>query len=260
MLTGRPPFVGQTIVDVIQAKEVGTFPPARQSSAEVPERLDLIIAKMTAKSPKNRYQNCTEVIKDIEGLQLANDQLSFLDQQSESSLPGPPVDTHAAAKTRVPTAVAKSSADTKLAVPESFDPDIWYVQTKSPTGGVTTRKYTTAQLRKMVADDMINLTAFVSHSPTEGFRAAATYKEFQGMASSKVSKQAHDKNTARYRGLYKKIEEGERKREEREIADQENKAASASRRYWISTLFTVLPIVLGFILLVAFFYWIARIF
>ena len=47
-LTGHPPFMGRTIVDVIQAKEVGTFPPARKTNVNVPERLDLIIAKMTA--------------------------------------------------------------------------------------------------------------------------------------------------------------------------------------------------------------------
>src|SRR6202043_2418806 len=30
-LTGQPPFVGRTIVDVIQAKERGSFAPARQA-------------------------------------------------------------------------------------------------------------------------------------------------------------------------------------------------------------------------------------
>ena len=68
LLTGNPPFAGQTIVDVIQAKEVGTFPPARSVNPEVPERLDLIIAKMAAKLPGNRYQTCTELIKNLESL------------------------------------------------------------------------------------------------------------------------------------------------------------------------------------------------
>ena len=77
MLTGHPPFTGSTIVEVIQAKEIGTFPPARSSNSEVPERLDLIIAKMAHKLPKYRYQNCAELVTDLESLGLANEKLDF---------------------------------------------------------------------------------------------------------------------------------------------------------------------------------------
>ena len=90
-LTGRPPFMGRTIVDVIQAKEVGTFTPARQANSDVPERLDLILAKMTAKHPKNRYQTCEEVIKDIESLGLASEALTFLiGEKPGPAIPGRP--------------------------------------------------------------------------------------------------------------------------------------------------------------------------
>src|SRR5262249_5151764 len=40
MLTGRPPFMGSNIVEVIQAKERGTFPAAQEINPEVPERLE----------------------------------------------------------------------------------------------------------------------------------------------------------------------------------------------------------------------------
>src|SRR5438270_12296390 len=63
LLTGQPPFTGPTIVDLIQAQEQGTFPPARRFNPEVPERLDLILLKMVAKSIRYRYQACAEVIK-----------------------------------------------------------------------------------------------------------------------------------------------------------------------------------------------------
>ena len=53
-----------------------------QANSDVPERLDLIIAKMTAKQPKNRYQTCDEVIKDLESLNLASQTLAFLTQKA----------------------------------------------------------------------------------------------------------------------------------------------------------------------------------
>ena len=57
MLTGRPPL-GETLVHLIQAKDVAKFPPARRFNPEVPERLDLIIDKMVAKVLRYRYQTC----------------------------------------------------------------------------------------------------------------------------------------------------------------------------------------------------------
>src|SRR5438445_7285001 len=51
----------------------------------VPERIDLIIAKMTAKLPKYRYQTCDELIKDLESLGLASEVLSFVPRQDRKS-------------------------------------------------------------------------------------------------------------------------------------------------------------------------------
>ena len=78
MLTGRPPFLGETLVDLIQAKDVAKFPPARRFNPEVPERLDLIIDKMVAKVLRYRYQTCAEVMRDLQALRIANGTLSFI--------------------------------------------------------------------------------------------------------------------------------------------------------------------------------------
>jgi serine/threonine protein kinase len=249
-LTGNPPFMGRTIVDVIQAKEVGTFAPARQSNSNVPERLDLMIAKMTAKAPKYRYQTCDELIKDLESLGLASETLSFVRQKfvvenrgNETPMPG---------KTSVMASAAKSKTDAESAedVP-TLDPDVWYVQMKAQDGAVMTRKYNTTQLQKMVAEGTIAPTARASHDPKEGFRSLATYKEFQGTALSKLSKKAADKHTARYRGIYKKIEEEDRHREEKEReAKKDETAVSANTRYWGSIALTVVPIAVGVIVII----------
>jgi serine/threonine-protein kinase len=247
MLTGHPPFMGRTIVDVIQAKEVGTFPTARQSNAHVPERLDLIIAKMTAKLPKYRYQTCDEVIKDLEALGLANEHLSFVlpkttkltRRMEETPLPG-----------RTSVVVAKSTGDAKLPadVSPTVDLDQWYVQMKMPDGKMVNRKYSTAQLQKMLTEGTMRPNARASHNPNDGFRSLGTYKEFQGAALNKLSKEAADKTSARTRGLYKKIEEDDRQRGEKEkVSNKEDTAVRANTRYWGGLALAILPIIVGVI-------------
>ncbi len=71
LLTGQPPFVSSSFMELIQAKEAGVFPPAQQVNPEVPERLDAIIAKMAARHPEDRYQTCREVIDAL--LELGRD-------------------------------------------------------------------------------------------------------------------------------------------------------------------------------------------
>lgn len=254
LLTGAPPFMGQTIVDVIQAKEVGTFPPARQSNAEVPERIDLIIAKMTAKLPKYRYQKCEDLIKDLESLGLASESLTFLTPRPSAPAKSDEVSPDVLSKTTVVECSSKSDTDASSPVP-AFDADVWYVQTKLADGTTATRRYGTAQLQKMLADGTIAPNAKASHSPTDGFRSIATYREFQGSALSKVSKKAADKSSARYRNLYKKIEQEERKKEEAQTKTEDT-AVRANTRYWLSIALIVLPIALGIIGLSYFIYWV----
>jgi serine/threonine-protein kinase len=248
-LTGHPPFVGRTIVDVIKAKEVGTFPPARQSNSDVPERLDLIIAKMTAKSPTYRYQSCDEVTKDLESLGLASETLSFLNEKPVD-VEISPEEFEAVGQTRVTATKSRADVDFAESAAPSLDPNIWFVQTKLPDGTSATRKYTTAQLHKMLEEGTMMPTARASHQPTEGFRTLGTYKEFQGVALGTLAKKAADKNTARYRGLYKKIEEKELEKEEKERRDEVDETTmQATRRYWTSILIKALPAIVAVLLL-----------
>ena len=40
--------------------------PARRLNPEVPDRLDICLSKMLAKEPKQRYQNYSDLIRDLE--------------------------------------------------------------------------------------------------------------------------------------------------------------------------------------------------
>lgn len=208
LLTGRPPFAGGTIVDVISAKERGTFPPARQSNREVPERLDLIINKMTAKDPKYRYQSCAELIEDLERLELSNETLSFLAQGEAAAQEG-----------EQPSGTNLNRQSSVADTPPELPTDEWYLRFRTPDGKVATRKMSTSQVVNLIETNKLDPTAKVSRRKDDGYRALATYKEFEQAALSRTSKKAADKQTVRYRNLYKKIEEKEEQKEVREERD-----------------------------------------
>ncbi len=155
---------------------------------------------MTAKLSRYRYQNCAEVIKDLESLNLASEKLTFLDAKAAK-----PVTTLKASKT------PPASADIAT--------DVWYVRF-SQGREVSVRKLTTKQVKKMLEEGTIDPTAKGSRQAKEGFRALATFKEFQGTAMVKQAKKSADKQTIKYRSIYKKIEEQERQRDQDEKKDE----------------------------------------
>lgn len=207
MLTGKPPFTGPTLVEVIQAKEQGTFPPARQFNIEVPEKLDLIICKMTHKQPKHRYQSCSEVVHDLESLELAGTQLSWMSRAEPIVTPTSTTIGEAS------LTVAPREPRTPLPahIPATED-DVWYLKQKGGDGQVMMRKYSTAQILRLLETEQISPRAKISRDEFTGFRAVATYKEFEQTALGLATKRGVDKATSRYRQLYKKIEQEEQER------------------------------------------------
>lgn len=217
MLTGKPPFMGDNIVEVIKKKEIGTFPPARQVNPDVPDRLDIIIAKMTAKDPRHRYSSCAELIADLEALDLANDRLVLMPSVAEDFGSG-----------------SDLADDTVRIVP-----DTWYVQVKVG-GKPRTRKYTTAQLRELLQQRRLPPTVQAARSEDGPFRSVATYKEFRSLTLAAATKEGADRQTVRYRNLYRKIEDQEEKRDRswRGLGDdepEEEESPEARRRALVIT-------------------------
>jgi serine/threonine-protein kinase len=248
LLVGHPPFVGRTLVEVIQAKEQGTFPPARQFNPAVPERLDLLLVKMIAKLPKYRHQNCDEVVRDLEALQLAGADLDFISERAKSV-------TSAAAP------VPSGSSTDRTMITDEGDPDLWFVVFKTGEGKAVTRKYATAQLAKMLSDGTITASAKASRTLDGSYRSLATYKEFQGSALAKVSKKAADKHSARTRNFYKQLEEGTRSKEGKMVKDradrEETHQKMAIAKYWVNIALAVGGAFLGVLLLGYFLHWVA---
>lgn len=60
LVTGRAPFQGDTPLSIILKQVTEPLPSPRQLNPQVPESIERIIAKATAKIPDKRYQTCAE--------------------------------------------------------------------------------------------------------------------------------------------------------------------------------------------------------
>ncbi len=76
LLTGRPPFEGQTADEVLAAAARSEVPSPLRYSPNIPSELGRICRKMTAKKRDTRYANISLVIRDLEnylGVETAGD-------------------------------------------------------------------------------------------------------------------------------------------------------------------------------------------
>jgi serine/threonine-protein kinase len=191
MLTGTPPFTGSNIVEVIQAKERGTFPPAHDFNPEVPERLDLILAKMTAKLAKYRYETCEELAADLEGLGLTAPTLSFLRTRGQGE-----------------TSTIASTRDTPL--PEtgpSLGPEEWYLRQRTELGDSGVRKVKKAELLSMLDKGEIHPGTKISKFEHTGYRSLATFREFEHAAHTYLVRMGGKDLTPKYQDIYREFEE-----------------------------------------------------
>src|SRR5262249_8676005 len=81
LVTGDVPFPGQSPLEVVEKKSAGVFPPASSVNPDVSEALDIILDKMLAREPADRYQTASELIIDLERSKLAAPLPSFVDPE-----------------------------------------------------------------------------------------------------------------------------------------------------------------------------------
>jgi serine/threonine-protein kinase len=117
MLTGQPPFRGETAIEVAMQHLKGKPVPLSRLRPDLPESLCAIVHKMMARHPDDRYQTARDLLRDVvrmrEGLPGVN---------VTGAVPPPlPVDTSAAAPTAgVPTLTSGAGMVTApLPLPQS---------------------------------------------------------------------------------------------------------------------------------------------
>lgn len=168
-LTGKLPFTGNTTVELIMNKEQGKFPPARKANPEIPEKLDLIIDKMVAVSPEQRFKDFGEVIRYLAMLGLENPSLSFIQAPDKvvATANTATVKSPAAATRSLP-AVPKSSAEDAAQQKQAAAKEITYaIQFIDAQGKPSTAKMTAPAIIKGIKAGIIDQRAKIKKTRCE---------------------------------------------------------------------------------------------
>ena len=86
-------------------------------------------------------------------------------------------------------------------------------------------------------------SAKASRSPNDGYRALATFREFEKVTLGKVARSGADKQTLRSRRMYEKIVEEQAQR------DKQGARLPSNWRYWLSILWRCAAVAGGLVLL-----------
>jgi serine/threonine-protein kinase len=177
-LTGELPFKGDTALELILAKEQSPLPAMRRFNSEVSEQLDLLIYKMLAKNIHHRYQNCAELSRDLQRLDMANAQLSFVgaplgrDPSSAESV----LDSPGAVTRQFSIAVKPPSS-----IHEEKQPDRWWqVRSNNSAGQAVVRRLTTRQLQELIKEEHFDIKSEArAEDGGQEFQAVMSFPEFQ---------------------------------------------------------------------------------
>ena len=68
LVTGKTPFRGQTVKDILRAQVKEEAEPAHKANAEVPTEVSAIIQQLMAKAPSDRYQTANDLLEELQAM------------------------------------------------------------------------------------------------------------------------------------------------------------------------------------------------
>lgn len=213
MLTGQLPYKGDSTLELIIAKEKGKYTAAKQVRSEIPERLDLIIDKMMAKDPNHRYKNCGEVVKDLSGLGMHGQPLSFIEgAEAPTGIGLPRSQTMAAMGATIAGGAASLTrpSDTGL---RSNTSRTWYVQYHTPDGKPMMEKFSTRRVVKMINAGILTPKARAKASSDGSYLPLAQFSEFSDAIDQQLARRAATGKNEDMQSLYKQVDRDERSRQ-----------------------------------------------
>ena len=213
-LTGKVPFAGDSIVELITNKEKGSFQPAHRVNSQVPERLSLICDKAMAKDPKHRYQHMRDFVKDLEALGLAGESLTFIDERTRQIVRRSSAPTVANMRNTMAAPAAPASrglASTQATPPSASKTQVgtdgtWYVKQVDAAGKLNISKMSTQQVVVSIRTDRFNERTQVSASAKGPFVALTQLPQFDDDTRKMLVRQQSASKSRSLADEYKKIE------------------------------------------------------
>lgn len=196
LVTGEPPFPGETYLQIAEKKLAGTFTPASAVNPAVPAVLDRILQKMLARDPADRYQTVSELIIDLERSRLDVVVPSFVDPVL--AMQDPTVQARLTAAEPTQLDVRSPVAQARKA---DGDSETWYLRHREADGQWCKTKATTAQVLDRLREGKIAADTEVSRQPQGEYRPLAAHGEFSDVlaeigkkaaSSSALSKAVED--------------------------------------------------------------------
>jgi serine/threonine-protein kinase len=171
LLTGRPPFVGESHLEIVEQKLEGNHAPASRLNPTVPRELDQIVNRLLAPKPAERYQTASELIVDLERSGLSADLPSFADPELARNDPWIQACRAAAGQpTRPDLRVTPSGTRAAPA-------DVWLLRFVGPDGRPLRGRATTAQILERLREGRIPRDAEVCRAAEEGFLPVSFFPE-----------------------------------------------------------------------------------
>jgi serine/threonine protein kinase len=207
LLTGKTPFTGDTAMEVLIAKEKGTYAKASAVNPDVPSQVNLLIDKMMAKDPAHRFQSANELLRQMDSLGLHAERLSFIQ--------GSPSDASAGNKTptpgrRPPSSTGKGRPASSGASrppsseapsrPPSKDQDMgkqqtaeeYFLRYKDSHGKLVKTHMPKSRVLHMIKANQLDETVEISTTPNGGFRRLAAFPEFEPFLRSRIAAKKFD--------------------------------------------------------------------
>ncbi|MFO0846709.1 MAG: serine/threonine-protein kinase [Gemmataceae bacterium] len=171
LLTGKVPFPGENHLEVVEMKNQGYFRPPSSLQPDVPSSLDVILGRMLARQPRDRYQTASELIIDLERSRLSAPVPSFADADLARSDPW----VQACMKPGDPTKLDPESTPT----PDPAEEE-WVVHYRNRAGRPFASRMTTEHIIERLQEGTLPVSAEARRpSADEKLKPLADYVEFR---------------------------------------------------------------------------------
>lgn len=202
-LTGKTPFAGDSLVELIKNKEKGQFTAAHRVVPGIPERLSLMLDKAMAQDAKNRYQTCAEFIQDLEKLNLAGDALSFIPTEQRTSVRRPGT---ASRSTVAPAGGVSATAKTVVLSDNNTTTSTtnWFVKYEEG-GKVKVSQLTAPVILQSLKSDRFNEKVQASPNAKGPFLPLAQIPLFEAEVRRMLTRQQASSRNANLASQYEKL-------------------------------------------------------